>query len=360
MLLILYALLFGISSFSYCIPVCSFPLIIYSSLLYPFIFLGFIIFIIPLGFLLFRKKAWFLLLLLFPAWKNMSVQIGVHARTGFSIIKPKDRIRILSWNIDAFNFLYQTELGPLTTRKRAEMKHFIDSLQPDMICLQDYSETPLGYVPVNLPYLKDSLGYPYHYLNLDAINYGTLILSRIPILGQGRVVYPGEVYPESLGYVDVLSGKDTLRVYNTHLRSIYLRPEIVTIDNIGNLGRVREDTSFLFHANRMQRLQHFECIHTNQAIVIKQTLSATRHPYIFCADLNTVPSSYVYRYISEGLKDAFLEAGSGLGGTYYRFSPTLRIDVVLTSPEIQTLQYYSPRLNLSDHYPIITDMQIHN
>lgn len=359
-LIILYSLGFGISCFSYCISPYSFPWIIYGSLLFPVLFLGLIIAVIPFSFLIFRNRSWPLLLMLFPAWKNISVLIAPHIPAVFSLSKPKKQIRVLSWNINAFDFLYQTALGPATTEKRAAMKRFMDSLKADIICFQDYSETPLGYIPVNLSYLKDSLAYPYHYLQLDAINYGTLILSRIPLINQGYVRYLGKVYPESLVYVDIFSGKDTLRVYNTHLRSMYLRPQTVTIDNIGNLGRVKEDTAFLFHANRMERLQHFDRIHADQAEMIKQVLSATKHPYIFCADLNSVPSSYTYHHISEGLHDAFLEKGSGLGGTYYRFSPTLRIDVILTSPSIQTIQYYSPGLNLSDHYPIITDIQLNN
>lgn len=334
LMIIVYSLIFGISCFSYCLSPFVFPLITLGALLFPFLCLGFIVVIIPAGFFFFGKRAWILLLPLIPAWKNASVILSHRPPADFSPAKPKEHIRILSWNINAFDFLYHTNLGRATTEKRAEMKRFIDSLKPDIICFQDYSETPLGYVPVNLSYLKDSLAYPYHYLRLDAINYGTLILSKISLINQGYVRYPGKVYPESLIYVDVLSGKDTLRVYNTHLRSMYLRTKVVTIDNIGNMGRVKEDTAFLFHANRLERLQHFERIHANQATVIKQMLSATKHPYVFCADLNSVPSSYTYRHISEGLKDAFLEAGSGLGGTYYRFSPTLRIDVVLTSPTI--------------------------
>ena len=58
------------------------------------------------------------------------------------------------------------------------------------------------------------------------------------------------------------------------------------------------------------------------------------------------------------MTDAFLQKGSGLGGTFHRFSLTLRIDVLLMSKGITANQYYSPQLDLSDHYPIVTDISL--
>jgi endonuclease/exonuclease/phosphatase family metal-dependent hydrolase len=36
--------------------------------------------------------------------------------------------------------------------------------------------------------------------------------------------------------------------------------------------------------------------------------------------------------------------------------PFLRIDVVLLSKQLETTKYYSPKLELSDHYPIVADI----
>jgi endonuclease/exonuclease/phosphatase family metal-dependent hydrolase len=74
--------------------------------------------------------------------------------------------------------------------------------------------------------------------------------------------------------------------------------------------------------------------------------------------MNAVPSSFVYHQMRKGLNDAFLEKGWGFGRTYDSLSPTLRIDVLFTSPSIKTIQYHSPRLHLSDHLPIITDINL--
>jgi endonuclease/exonuclease/phosphatase family metal-dependent hydrolase len=87
-------------------------------------------------------------------------------------------------------------------------------------------------------------------------------------------------------------------------------------------------------------------------------MDTTKYPFIFCADLNSVPSSYVYQTLKSDLTDAFLSKGYGLGKTYEGLSPTLRIDVVLMSKSLKPTQYSSPQLPYSDHFPIITDIEI--
>lgn len=355
-----FALLYGVAflyaSFTHSLLPCRFFGVTYLSLLFPVLLGGLLLVILPLSVIVYRNYGWLCLLLLFPAWKNLSAVLGFHVPRQFNEVKAAGQVRILSWNVDAF--LYRPYQGPESPAKQAAMVNFIRTANADILCFQDFAETPPEYGKVNVRFLADSLGYPYHYFSQDGINYGTIIFSRLPILDSGRTHYTEKVYPESLAYIDVLAGKDTLRVFNTHLRSMYLHDKVITPGNIGYIEFVKEDTALLFHSNRLQRLEYFDCIHSGQAAIVKERLNVSPHPFVFCADLNSVPSGYVYHRIKDGLNDAFLEAGAGFGGTYHRFSLTLRIDVVLTSPSIATRQYYSPRLDLSNHYPIVTDMQI--
>jgi endonuclease/exonuclease/phosphatase family metal-dependent hydrolase len=76
--------------------------------------------------------------------------------------------------------------------------------------------------------------------------------------------------------------------------------------------------------------------------------------------LNALPASYTCRILRKNTKDAFLEQGSGIGGTYKKAAFISRIDYILTDKKIDAKQYYSPKLNLSDHYPIIADIQLAN
>ena len=112
----------------------------------------------------------------------------------------------------------------------------------------------------------------------------------------------------------------------------------------------------VFHSNKLEKLKRYDTSHIQQAMLIKKVMDTTKIPFFFCADMNSVPSSYVYHHISKNLTDAFVAKGFGWSGTYSGIAPFLRIDVVLMSKELKPINYFSPRLELSDHYPIVTDI----
>jgi endonuclease/exonuclease/phosphatase family metal-dependent hydrolase len=165
------------------------------------------------------------------------------------------------------------------------------------------------------------------------------------------------VAPESLAFADIRLGNNNLRVFTTHLKSINLN---LDVNQTKPVGMFVEDSAFFYASpSKKQKIEYFTQKHVQQAYVAKQQLNKSPYPYVFCADLNSVPSSYVYHTLSKGLTDAFVAKGSGLSPTYSGLSPTLRIDVVLMSPQLTPRSYYAPRLqNASDHYPVITDIQL--
>jgi len=55
----------------------------------------------------------------------------------------------------------------------------------------------------------------------------------------------------------------------------------------------------------------------------------------------------------ENLQDAFLVKGSGIGNTFYKLGPTLRIDVCFANTSLKVLQFIREKKDLSDHYPVI-------
>ncbi len=60
--------------------------------------------------------------------------------------------------------------------------------------------------------------------------------------------------------------------------------------------------------------------------MVQQGLEASPHPNILCGDFNDSPLSYAYHTIAEGMKDAFVESGSGFERTYVGSMPSFRID----------------------------------
>jgi len=97
----------------------------------------------------------------------------------------------------------------------------------------------------------------------------------------------------------------------------------------------------------------------HQAQMISRHIDNSAYPVIVCGDFNDTPVSYVYRMMRGDLKDAFVEAGKGFGGTYNGKLPSFRIDYILFDPKFEAYNFERNKLNLSDHYPIITTINLH-
>ena len=93
-----------------------------------------------------------------------------------------------------------------------------------------------------------------------------------------------------------------------------------------------------------------------QAAIVSKQINETTYPTIITGDFNDVPSSYTYRTIATGWKDAFLEKGFGIGVTYLGLSPTLRIDYILTNPSWDVKAFEQVDENLSDHHMMMADL----
>ena len=94
-----------------------------------------------------------------------------------------------------------------------------------------------------------------------------------------------------------------------------------------------------------------------QADRIAEEIAKSPYPVIIGGDFNDLANSYAYNTIGKNLSNSFAEKGSGLGRTFSGISPTLRIDNIFTSKQLQVLQYTCLKKKLSDHYPIIADFK---
>ncbi len=71
-----------------------------------------------------------------------------------------------------------------------------------------------------------------------------------------------------------------------------------------------------------------------------------------------MPNSYAYETIGNGLQNAFVKKGSGIGRTFSGISPTLRIDNIFLDNRFSVQQFTRIHKKLSDHFPIITDVTL--
>jgi endonuclease/exonuclease/phosphatase family metal-dependent hydrolase len=77
-----------------------------------------------------------------------------------------------------------------------------------------------------------------------------------------------------------------------------------------------------------------------------------------CGDFNDNPMSYTYSRMMRDRQDTFVEAGDGFGATYSRLWPMLRIDYVLCPKSCTVVSHETPKVKLSDHYPVITEIAL--
>jgi endonuclease/exonuclease/phosphatase family metal-dependent hydrolase len=160
---------------------------------------------------------------------------------------------------------------------------------------------------------------------------------------------------ESLIYVDLLKGDDTIRVFTTHLASFkFKQNDFEAIDGATDANTAALKAKY----GVMRKMKRAFVMRAVQAELIQEQLTKSPYPTILTGDFNDVPSSYTYKKIKGEMQDAFLTKGFGIGATYMNLSPTLRIDYILADKKWDIKGWESVDENLSDHHMIMADLQL--
>lgn len=300
----------------------------------------------------------FILLSLFTlaiGYKSIAVLVATNPPNTFNYNKPAGAIRVLSWNVA--RFLEQKRNNNTGSQKRVKMLDLIKQQNADILCFQEFFHSTDSSLYNNIGAVK-AMGYPYFYYSWDRDGYkqwfGQAIFSRYPIVDSGKLHYPEPAQRETLIHADVLFGGDTLRFFTTHLQSVkFKRQDYENFEEIKN----REDSLLQNSRNIFYKLKLGIIFRARQAGIVKGILSASPHPFVITGDFNDVPNSYTYFKISDGLQDAFLKKGFGIGRTFASLSPTLRIDHILATPDFEVRQFNRHVKSLSDHYMIVADLK---
>ncbi len=354
----LLAVIYGLACFTPYLSPARFWVMGFLSLAFP-VLLVLLIATCIIWFFVKRKVALALLVLIAVGYKNISVLFAFKSSKAFSLQKEKGTIRILSWNVKGFDTHEYSRDS--TNSIRHQMMRYIGMQNSDILCLQDFTEYDNPAIPANISFLKDSLGYPYHFFADDCKSYppwgpaysGIAIFSRHPISRLEQVVYSGKKTPESIIVADIEINNIKRRFVVTHLQSMHLR-ELKPTDKQpwDNL----EDSALIYNGSIFEKLKFYLPYHARQSELVKKQIAESPYPVIFSADMNEVPTSYAYHNIKGKLKDVFLQHGFGPGRTYYKISPTLRIDYLMVSDSINVTQYKKENIFLSDHFPQVMDV----
>ncbi|MCW3086616.1 MAG: hypothetical protein JWQ78_2 [Sediminibacterium sp.] len=320
----------------------------FTGLIVPYLVLTLIFFLI-LWLVLRPVLALIPLLTLLIGYQQLSVVFAWHPGAGFTKRKPDNSLRIVDWNVQSFNGMTKNkEVKKLIPQ---EIAASIMKRQPDLICLQEFNNAD-GADNISL-FTKL---YPYHYFSKDyerdsgRYQSGCIIFSKYPVIDSGRIRYP---VAESLIYVDISKGEDTIRIYTTHLQSFKFKKE-----DYNNIEKIKEQDNETFSAskNLLRKMKLAFSRRGIQANMVRDEMDKSPYRSIVCGDFNDVPNSYAYFRIKGDRQDAFLKKGFAIGRTFITLAPTLRIDYILADPGFEIKQFDMVDENLSDHLMLVSDI----
>jgi endonuclease/exonuclease/phosphatase family metal-dependent hydrolase len=242
---------------------------------------------------------------------------------------------VMSYNVRLFNLFEWIE----DENVGDTILSFINEQNPDIICIQEYSET----AKVDLRVYK----YRTIFMQGHKIKTGQAIFSKFPIIDEGNLEFPDS--DNNVIYADIKSGKDTVRVYNMHLQSIKITPDVNEIsEHVDAINQRKSEQVFIRIRDAFKKQEQ-------QAEILVNHKNACHYPIIICGDMNNSAFSYVYRSIKGSLNDCFEEAGNGFGQTYkFKYYPA-RIDYIFADKKLKVKSFKNfSKFENSDHLPIMT------
>ncbi|WP_264566805.1 endonuclease/exonuclease/phosphatase family protein [Flavobacterium sp. N3904] len=246
---------------------------------------------------------------------------------------------VMSYNVRLFNVFKWLDRDDIPT----VILEFINEKNPDILCIQEFSNS--GNIDLKV--------YPYKYVLMEGnqIKTGQAIFSKFPIIDQGNIVFPNS--NNNVVFADIKKGKDIVRVYNMHLQSIKISPDVNEISENIDVIDQQKSKSLIRRISKAFKQQQ------EQATIFQEHKKDCKYPIIICGDMNNSAFSYVYRNIKGKLKDSFEEAGKGFGATYkFRYYPA-RIDYIFADETMEVKQFESfPEFQNSDHYPIMAKLSM--
>ncbi|WP_395051970.1 endonuclease/exonuclease/phosphatase family protein [Flavobacterium sp.] len=253
--------------------------------------------------------------------------------------KEESDFVVMSYNVRLFNLFKWLPNDDVAK----EIENFINEQNPDILCIQEYSEN----AKVDLRIYKHKI----IFMQGKKIRTGQAIFSKFPIIDNGEIELPES--DNAIIFADIKRGNDTIRVYDMHLESVKITPDVNEIqDNVNVIDQQKSQ----FIIKRISKAFEKQQL---QAEILKKHKEQTKHPIIVCGDMNNSAFSYVYRNIKGSLNDCFEEAGKGFGQTYnFKYYPA-RIDYVFVDKSIKVKSFTNfPKFKNSDHYPIVARLNI--
>lgn len=245
--------------------------------------------------------------------------------------KKENNIRILSYNIK-----YNGEYLSNNKDSLSALLSFIHQQDADILVLP---ESRINSINKTLRKKLNQI-YPYHLGSKYKGNefyLETYVFSRYPI---SNVKQYGDHY---IYEIDInIYEKYTLKLVACHLES-----------NQSN-SSLRKGEGFINNIKKGYKTRYKE------AKMICDSLSQYQGPLIIAGDLNDISGSKTLKTLQKelNLNDAWWKSGFGYGATSFSKHLYFRLDHILFSHHFKSISIEIPKANFSDHYPIVTNLEI--
>lgn len=241
---------------------------------------------------------------------------------------------VMSYNVRLFNLFEWIEDETVGNK----ILSFVNEKNPDILCVQEYSEN----ANIDLRVYK----YKAVFMEGNKIKTGQAIFSKFPIFNQGNLQIKD--IGNNITFADIKKGKDTIRVYNIHLQSIKISPDVNEIsEHVETINKNKSQQVFTRIRDAFKKQEQ-------QAEVLVNHRKECNYSIIIAGDMNNSAFSYVYRSIKGNLNDCFEEAGKGFGQTYkFKYYPA-RIDYIFADKRMKVKSFINfSEFQNSDHFPVM-------
>lgn len=252
-------------------------------------------------------------------------------------------LRVMSYNVYMLQRIMDNDEA-LAAKRQGSFTSFMASLEPlDVLATQECSERFTNW-------LKRELKFPYSYTVS-----GTAILSRHPFVDRGGLEFSNSI--NSVAWADINVKGKVIRFYSVHLQSHQISDEAARLKETGDL---QEKETWVGIKGIMRKYKRASQKRADQADQLAEHIANSPNPVVVCGDFNETPVSYSYWRIAQKLElvDTFREKGSGLGFTFGGLLPALRIDYILSDPELTLLNHDRFKKPYSDHFPVLCEFTL--
>lgn len=312
--------------------------------------------VLNIGFIvlwLFTKKYAFMIiptLALLSCWNIIRVQVGAHPFNTKTQADSVNSFTIMSYNVrllDLYNWSGRKET-------RQDMLNFFQSRNADILCLQEFYS---GNDSVGINNIRDIQrfgNYPYYANCVMNSNkrgiWGSIVFSKYPIIRNEN--HDIDIHGDNLlQQVEIRKAKDTITVFNVHLKSNRFNNNESDLVNSSGLPKWDQDTKKTTQSI-YKKIERSTIKRGLEAALVSAKVAEEKHHTVVCGDLNDIPGSYTYFKVKNNLKDLFLTKGFGLGATYNKMIPLLRIDYIFYDSDLLVHDYERIQQAYSDHYPV--------